>query len=220
MNMDTSARAMSIQSHVKACELEEIASNDFRNKNKQWSNTPSAPYTTSFGEGLIVAVYARRHLYRVARIGQQKFQVFFNEEDHPGMSEIDSSVDFKDVPMPMFRRRRIVRIAEDGTMYCDCCRFECTGMFCVHQVAVADHVCQAKTDEDFEGFTHNDIALRYRSDYMHLAFKDSTPAKIQQLFNRLALLDKKGPRFQGKIPDCIEIQAEEEKEHALDRLKN
>ena len=85
--MDTSAKAMSIQSHVKACELEEIASNDFYKTNKRWSNTPSAPYTTSFGEGLIVAVYARRHLYRAARIGQRKFQVFFKEGDHPDMSE-------------------------------------------------------------------------------------------------------------------------------------
>jgi len=52
MGMDFSTQTLNLQSDIKAAELEEIIFKDYKYSNKKWSNTPTAPYTTTFAEGL------------------------------------------------------------------------------------------------------------------------------------------------------------------------
>jgi len=46
-----------------AAELEEMIHQDYHCTDKKWSDTSSFPFTTTFDEGLIKAVYDRRHFY-------------------------------------------------------------------------------------------------------------------------------------------------------------
>ena len=66
--MDTSAQTLNLQADIKAGQMDEIIFNDYQNNNKMWSDWPTSPYTTTFAEGLINAVYNRRHLYTVRRV--------------------------------------------------------------------------------------------------------------------------------------------------------
>ena len=77
MNMDTSASAMRTQTEVKVAELNEMCFHDWDKKNKTWTNSPSSPYTTTFGEGLIYRVYRRTPLYVCVRVGLTTWQVHF-----------------------------------------------------------------------------------------------------------------------------------------------
>ena len=77
MNMDTAAQTLNLQSDIKVCDLEERIFNDFHKSNKTWSNSPTAPFTTTLAEGLIQGEYSRRNLYKAARTGLSSFDVFF-----------------------------------------------------------------------------------------------------------------------------------------------
>ena len=86
----------------------------------------------------------------------------------------------------------------NGTMLCSCCGFESTGIFCVHQIAIAIKIFGE--DHIFKGFTHRDIAIRYRNDFMHLAYKNTTPERLQACFHALAMNDIRGPKIGIPVP--------------------
>ena len=225
MNMDTAAKTLNLQSHLKAAELEQMIYRDFSKPNKSWSNLPTAPHTVKFAEELIKVVEERSALYTAERVGERAFQVRFTgsdiEDDNKCSVEFENQDydSYKDVPIPIFDRIREVVIDHDGVMHCSCRRFRCRGIFCEQHVCTAKLICQAQGVK-FQGFTHHDIALRWRSDYMHLAYKDSTPAETQKMFHLLAMKDVAGPTFKGDIPDNLEISPRAPILPALDRLKN
>ncbi len=223
--MDTAAETLNLQSHLKAAELEQMIYRDFAKPNKSWSNLPTSLHTVKFAEELIKVVVERSALYTAVRVGERAFEVRFTGSDDN--DTIKCSVEFenqdydsyKDVPIPVFDRIREVVIDDDGVMYCGCRRFDCRGIFCEQHVCTAELICQAQGVK-FECFTHHDIALRWRSDFMHLAYKDSSPAETQKMFHLLAMKDVAGPTFRGEIPDNLEIHPQTPILPALDRLKN
>ena len=152
------------------------------------------------------------------------FQVHFigdiNSEDDE-LHEIDVNCDntYKNVPIPLFSRVRDVIIQANGTMFCSCCHFESCGMFCSHQVAVANMV-HAENVVKFSGFTHHDIVARYLSGYMHMAYDPATPRDIQQTYHQLASNDISGPTLPIDIGSQIPIQKEHVHLEAVARVKN
>ena len=175
--MDTAAQTLNVQQDLKAEELSELVFGDFERTHKEWSNNPTAPYTTTFGEGLIKAVTDRVKLYTAIRVSESVFQVIFIGDNVLGVTNegnSDLGDEYSNVPLPLFRRIRHVKFEMDGTMMCDCCHFQGCGLFCAHQVKVATAIHEARGIE-FKGFTHHDIAARYLSGYMHLAYRASTP---------------------------------------------
>ena len=125
-------------------------------------------------------------MYNVKRVSNRIFQVHFigdiNSEDGE-LYEMDMTGDdtFKNVPISLHRRVRDVIIQANGTMFCSCCHFESCGVFCSHQVAVANMV-HAENGVEFSGFTHQDIVARYLSGYMHMAYDPATPRGIQKTY--------------------------------------
>ena len=75
--MDTASQTVNVQQDLKAAELSELVFGDFERTHKSWSKNPTAPYTTTFGEGLIKEVTDRVKLYIAIRVSQRAFQVFF-----------------------------------------------------------------------------------------------------------------------------------------------
>lgn len=82
MGMDNAAGAMGIQDDMKGGECDYIVYRDFRNSNKTWSSRPTAPYLTSFGEGVLLEAYHRSELYRARRTGVSTFQVVYIGPGH------------------------------------------------------------------------------------------------------------------------------------------
>ena len=195
--MDTAAKTLNVHTDIKTAQIEELICNDYR-KSKTWSNSPTSAHVTTFAEGLIKSVYDRRHLYKAVRVGERTFEVHYIGDPNKVGSQQDLLLEhekedqFRDVPLPLFERVRTVTIDEDGTMYCECCKFEATGLFCEQQVATADCICEALGESQFEGFTEKDVAVRWLSAFLHLAYKDSTPAHIQTMLHHLAIHDIAG----------------------------
>ena len=135
------------------------------------------------------------------------------------LADCNKDDEFSDVPIPLFSRFRTVTVRDDNVMLCDCLKFECRGIPCADQGCVAELVHQSNGAE-YKGFTHHDVTLRYRSDYMHLAHKSTTPHHIQMLFHRMQASDIEGPQLRVPIPDSIPILPPTPPRSALDRLKN
>ncbi len=92
-----------------------------------------------------------------------------------------------DVPIPLFEWIRVVNVEKDGIMRCSCFKYENSGIFCEHQCSVAELVYKMN-NKTFTGFTHHDVALRYVTSYMHLAFRNTTGI-IDQMYSELAKSD-------------------------------
>ncbi len=122
-------------------------------------------------------------------------------------------------PIPLFSRVHTVCVDKFGVMFCECCAFENTGFFCVHMVRVAEYVASAN-GEKFKGFTHRDIAVRWTSSYMQLAFKSTTPKPIQHLYDALISNDIQGPKLQHQICSNIPLECRSDHLPAEMRLKN
>ena len=226
MSMDTASQAMIVHAKVLGITQEQQLYLDYHKSNKLWSTLPTSPFTTSFAEGLIMEVWKRRHLYKGTRIGDRQFQVHYMGH---GRIESTGAVDCEHESravephhalIPKFDRIRTVTIEGDGTMLCSCCGFESTGIFCVHQVAIANKI--SGEENIFKGFTHRDIAIRYRNDFMHLAYKNTTPGRLQACFHGLAMNDIRGPNIGMHVPPVhiIPIEAPVLPGNAVDRLKN
>ena len=121
--------------------------------------------------------------------------------------EVSNDNDLLEVPLPRVSRIRLVSIDSDGIMSCSCCAFQNQGLFCEHQCATAKLVYELQ-DLKFGGFTHHDVALRYKTAYMHLAYRHSTPMNIRKMFDGLVQSDIQGPKLQISIPsvDILPIQ--------------
>ncbi len=72
MNVDTSVKTLNTQASLKCSKVDEIIYHDFQN-NKSWSATTTAPYTTSFDEGLIVTEMSRMDLDDCKKVGESTF---------------------------------------------------------------------------------------------------------------------------------------------------
>ncbi len=94
-------------------------------------------------------------------------------------------------------------------MFCDCHFFKSVGIFCAHMITVCKYVANAN-NEVFAGFTHRDIAARWTSSYMQLAFKSSTPKYIQKYYDAFVSHDIKGPMLWYEIIDEVDIPIFEE----------
>ncbi|KAL3757417.1 LOW QUALITY PROTEIN: hypothetical protein ACHAWU_005148 [Discostella pseudostelligera] len=223
MTLKNSSQTLALQSTIQAKKLGAMIHSDFVQKNKLWSNSPTASFTLSFAEGLIQAVYQRQQGYVCERIGERVFQVRYvscttGDDTHEQYE--DGSEDKKLYSaLPRFTRIRIVTVDDNNVMYCSCCRFECIGIFCVHQVVTAVEIYN-ELGEQFDGFTHHDVALRYRSDYMELAYNPLADKDIQMRFHELALADVKGPRLGAEIPSTMATHHPSKILPALDRLSN
>ena len=107
MNLDTSAQAQNLQAAIKAADLDAMLHMEFTRKNKKWSDKPTSPHTTSFGEGLLKVEYERSKLKTVKRTGSKTFEVEMKDvvdlitPDCPPF-DVDDAEIFKDVPIPLF----------------------------------------------------------------------------------------------------------------------
>ena len=72
----------------------------------------------------------------------------------------------------------------------------------------------------FDGLTHHDVAVRYISGYMHMAYDPSTPTDICAFYHQLACNDIVGPNLGTEIGDTIPILSKESHLTAMERLKN
>ena len=107
MNMNTAAKAMNMQSDIKASSLEEVVYMDFTKSHKKWSKYPTAPHTTTIAEGAIVSVMERKSLYQCTRVELNEFQCQYAgsdslAEEMPYDDDDESDTDFGDVPIPLF----------------------------------------------------------------------------------------------------------------------
>ena len=222
MTLKNSSQTLALQSTILAKKLGEMIHNDYVQKNKLWSNTPTASFTISFAEGLIQEVYKRQPGYVCERVGERMFQVRYVPGNN-GVETHEQCDDDEDkklhVALPRFTRIRTVTVDDTNVMYCTCCRFECIGIFCVHQVVTAATI-YTELGDPFHGFTHHDIALRYRSDYMELAYNPHADRQIQTCFHESALADVKGPRLVAAIPSTLTTHDPRDTLPALDRLSN
>ena len=199
-----------MQADLKAAQIKDMIHSEFIKPTKNWSNSLTSKYVLTFPKGLLKAVQDRVHLYSPKRVGLSSFEVHYigksvkndkvdnNQESKvitlPPEEVIGIDVDFEIGPLPIFLRIRRVEISADGVMHCSCCAFENRGFFCEHQFSVATLIYKNKNDE-FLGFTHHDVALRYLISYMHLGFRVSTPKSLTEVFTRLMKSDIDGPRL-------------------------
>ena len=143
MNLDTSAQTQNLQAAIKAADLDAMLHMEFTRKNKNWSDKPTSPHTTSFAEGLLKVEYERSKLKNVKRTGSKTFEVEMKDcvnainPDCPPF-DVDDADEFKHVPIPLFHRTRVVTVDDKQTMFCSCSKFECRGYFCADQVCVAE----------------------------------------------------------------------------------
>ena len=63
MHMGMAAKAMNMQSNIKAASLEESVYHDFLRSNKKLSNYPTDLYTSSVAERTIASVMEQKSLY-------------------------------------------------------------------------------------------------------------------------------------------------------------
>ena len=248
MNLDTSAKALNTQADLKAAEIEDIVMRDFEKPVKNWSTTSTSQYVTTFAEGLLRSINERVHLYRSTRVGESTFHVQFLGDNTSSTKELDNispdgetivdnvprdneimtnpcndviGSDLSNVPIPVFDRIRIVNVDQDGIMRCSCCKFEHSGLFCEHLCSVAELI-HKMGNEVFVGFSHHDVALRYVTSYMHLAFRKSTPAIIRQMYMKLVMSNGDGPLLKSAIPNTNIFPIEEPLLilPACDRMRN
>ncbi len=84
------------------------------------------------------------------------------------------------IKIPLFRCVCNVIVDETGIMKWTCSEYECTGIFCVHQICVAQFVHNF-SGLDFTRLDHHDIGLWHNSAYLHLANRIETPNLLQNL---------------------------------------
>ncbi len=220
MNLDNSAHALNAQSDLKAVKNDYY---EYQHSDKHWSKNPTSRYTTSLAEGVISEKYARSHFYNVKRTEHNKFEVYFDEifDQHHNKQEFDHQGDHDVlvVSIPLFRRVHVVVINDDNTMACSCCTYEVCGLFCEHQICVAEFIYK-HANQTFDGFTHQDIALRHTSAYMHLAYRAQTPPTLQMLFDEIIDNESRGPTLGIPMPENIPIMLPSSHLPAIDRLKN
>ena len=147
MNMDNAAQAINTQQDLKVAELEAMILNDFLLKNKLYSDLLTAPHSVSLGEGLMKAAHDRSSQYAARRTDSREFQVGYVGSDEQPTSlgeyidiqftQAKDDEDISEVPLPLYSRIRTVRVEEDGTMICSCCKFAMTLIYCEHCVCVA-----------------------------------------------------------------------------------
>ncbi len=77
MNMDTSSKTLNTQASLKSKEIEEIIFKDYHYKDKTWSKSPTAPYTATVAEGIIVSIMECSHLYWCNKVETYSFLVTF-----------------------------------------------------------------------------------------------------------------------------------------------
>ena len=232
MGLDRSANNLNVQADIKAAEIDTFCHSQYVNNKKNWSTHPTAPYVTAFGEGLISHEYRCSITKKCRRVGQAHFQVTYHPTCKTGKTtnkadatfdlstdEVNAACDFPNVPIPLFSRTRIVTVDKNKLMFCSCAKFECRRLFCADQICVARSV-HDHAGSEFLGFTHNDVALRYSSAFMHLGYKKTTPLQVQALFHALASKEVVGPSLNSNIPDTMPIEEPRPYESALDRLKN
>ena len=122
----------------------------------------------------------------------------------------------QDCTIPIFSRIRIVTVDTGGMMACSCCLFEKQGLPCTHLACVAV-LCHELVGSTFPGFTHHDIHIRWRSDYMHFAYK-KTPPDMYIKFHRIAIKSS-GPNLRMTSPYSLSIDPREPLLPKIDRLK-
>ena len=108
-------------------------------------------------------------------------------------------------------------IDTDGTMNCTCCLFEQQGLPCTHLACVAV-LCHESVGFQFPGFSHHDICVHWRSDYMHFAYKKTTPPDMHIKFHWIAI-KYSGPNLQMRTPYSLAIHPREPLLPALDRIQ-
>ena len=237
MNLDTSASSINMQADLKGAQIDDMIYSEFMKPRKIWSQSLTSKYVVTFAEGLLKAVRDRVHLYCSKRVGLSCFEVHYTgtsmKDDEtakspefklfslPPEDTMGIGMNFENLPVPIFRRIRRVEISQGGVMRCSCCAFENRGLFCEHQCSVATSIYKER-NEEFPGFTHHDVALRYTTSYMHLAFRSYTPLSLSQTFSKIMKSDIDGPRLKVNIPseEHFPIEHRSGDQTAAERLKN
>ena len=148
MNMDTASSTLIYQSKLKAKELDAQIYSDYQKQDKVWSDSPTSNSLTTCGEGLMKAMRERAPNYTAKRIGDSTFEVNYTPlaESDAVSSTAKLAVEYHDqeyavnVPLPLFKRTRIVQVSKDGTLTCSCCHFEVSAGPCEHQQCVCETV--------------------------------------------------------------------------------
>jgi hypothetical protein len=185
MDLDTSAKTINTQTDIKVAELEEIIYRDVYFQRKCWSQLPTSPYTVSHAEGLLNNTMSRIPLYDAKMIEIGIFQVTYVGPKNVVPDCMDDT-NVQDCTIPIFTKIRTVTVDTCGTMFCSCCLFERQGLPCTHQARVAG-LCHESVGSTFPGFTHHDIHVHWRSDYMNFAYKKTTPPDMYIKYHRIAI---------------------------------
>jgi hypothetical protein len=176
MDMDTSAKMINTQTDIKVAELEEMTYRDVHFRYKRWSQLPTAPYTVTNAQGILNKMMSRIPFYEAKMVDVRIFQVFYIGPpglENMKLNELSKEDMSLDRTIPVCSRIRTVSVDSQGAMICTCCLFERQGLPCTHQACVTD-LCHKSLGRSFAGFTHHDVHERWRSDYMHYAYENST----------------------------------------------
>lgn len=219
-SMTKNAKVLSMQASLKAAELDYDSYRNLTKSNKKWSQLPTAPYLTPFGEGLIHSIMDRQELYSVKRVREREFEVFCSDCVEPFMSDPSTSEDRS--PIPRFHRVRRVVVDANGVCSCSCCYFERVGIPCPH-IAQVFEALHLELKLNWDGFLHTDVAVRWWSQYHFSAYRFPGHGKLTQVFHNLRKNDVKGPKIPPDLL-CMEwtmpIQDPSPVKSAVSRLKN
>ena len=113
MNLTTAENSVNVQVDFKAAEIKDIVAQDFLKKRKNWSNSPTSEYVTTFSEGLLKSMTNRVHMYRFKRVGESIFQVEFigldmlRTQKKINKNKVEPICSISDVPFHFFSVSRL-----------------------------------------------------------------------------------------------------------------
>ena len=194
MSLTTSAMALTMQATLKAAELEQMSISDF-SSNQHWSKLPTSGHLVTAAEGILNSRQQQVKYYKACRIGEREFHVSYDitKGEHKKLHTQED--DHLITPIPLFRRIRKVIFYNHNVAKCSCCTFERTGLPCIHIYSVFKYI-----DFTFCGFTHHDVALRWRSAYCYYAYNPKFE-QVSRLISQLCKHDIKGPILKGWASD-------------------
>ncbi len=172
-------------------------------------------------EGILNKMMSRIPLYEAKMVDGGIFQVFYIRPpglENMNLTELNKEDKSLDSTIPVFLRIRTVSVDSQGTMICTCCLFERQGLPCIHQACVTD-LCHKSVRRSFSGFTHHDIHVQWRSDYMHYAYKNSTHPDMCMKYHCIAIKSC-GLNLQMEFPSSLPVHPRMDILPAIDCLKN
>jgi hypothetical protein len=132
-------------------------------RQKLWSDTPTAAHLTKLGEAIVASSWTRASQYKGTRVSEHQWEVQHNS-NHDGTGKDQPGKEWQ--PIPRFRRVRVVDLlfdAKNNVWYltCTCCNFQRCGYGCEHIAWVLQH----QLGDSYQGFSHRDVSVHWLSSH-------------------------------------------------------